>query len=232
MADPETIAQNIRFLQKKIAAACETAGRRPESVHLIAVGKTFGAEKIRSAVAAGARNIGENYMQESINKMSQLSDLTIVWHFIGRLQKNKARDAARHFDWVHTVENAALARRLSAARNGMPPLNICLQINIDREESKGGVAPEDAAPLAREIYRLPALRLRGLMAIPRPRGDSEDKRVPVRALAALRTEIARAAGAPLDALSIGMSDDFEDAVAEGATHVRIGRAIFGERETP
>lgn len=228
MEDSE-ITQNIRILRKKIARACDAAGRQSESVHLVAVGKTFGAEKIRLAAAAGVCNVGENYIKESITKISYLSDLTIIWHFIGHLQKNKTRDAARHFDWVHTVDNAALARRLAAAREGMSPLNICLQINIDGEESKSGAAPEHAATLAQEICRLPALRLRGLMAIPRPRTGGEDKREPFRALAALRSNVARECDTPLDTLSMGMSEDFEDALAEGATHIRIGRAIFGAR---
>ncbi len=224
----KTTAQNINFLLKTIAAAGEAAGRRPQDICLIAVAKTFSAEKIRESAAAGITNIGENYIQESINKISQLTEIPLFWHFIGHLQKNKAKDAARRFDWVHTVDGGALARRLSAAREGMPPLNICLQINIDGELSKDGIAPKDAAALARETAALPNLRLRGLMAI--PAAARPDLRAPFRALAALRDEIAQKCGIPLDTLSMGMSDDFAAAIAEGATHIRIGRAVFGARE--
>ena len=221
------ITKNIHFLREKIAAACTAAKRRPQDIHLIAVAKTFPAEKIRAAAAAGIANIGENYMQESIRKITQLSELPLLWHFIGHLQKNKSKDAARHFDWVHAVDSGALARRLSAAREGMPPLNICLQINIDGELSKNGIPPEDAPKLARETAALPNLRLRGLMAIPAPKPDM---RPPFRALAALRGALAKECSLPLDALSMGMSGDYETAIAEGATHIRIGRAIFGARE--
>lgn len=217
-----TAHQNINFLQKKIAAA---AAAVPQKVQLIAVGKTFDAAAIRAVVAAGLHHIGENYIQESMNKIPQLSDLPIVWHFIGHVQSNKSKQAARLFDWVHTVDSAALARRLSAARAEMPPLNICLQINIDREASKRGVMPEEASALAQAICQLPNLHLRGLMTIPsRRHGDSH---APYRALALLKNQIAEKI--PLDVLSMGMSDDFVAAIAEGATHIRLGRAIFGVR---
>ena len=223
----DSTAKNANFLLKKTAAACAAAGRRPEDVCIIAAAKTFSADKIRAAAAAGLSNIGENYIQESITKMAQLSEIPLSWHFIGHLQKNKSNIAARRFDWIHTVDGVVLARRLAAAREGMPPLNICLQVNIDGEDSKNGVAPEDVPALARETAPLPNLRLRGLTAIPRPR--EQDKRAPFRALAALRDKTAEECGLPLDALSMGMSADFEDAIAEGATHIRIGRAVFGAR---
>ena len=226
MPDSE-VARNIASLQTKIRLACQAAGRTPDSVTLIAVGKTFAAEKIRAAVAAGVHNIAENYIQESVNKIPHLSDLPIIFHFIGRLQKNKSRDAAHHFHWVHTVDNSALMRRLAAFRKGMPPLQICLQVNIDREKSKSGAMPEEVPALAREALRLPELHLRGLMAIPRPR--DKDRRAPYKAMAMLRDDIQQKCGAPLDSLSMGMSNDFADAIAEGATHIRIGRAIFGAR---
>ncbi|MGI9307196.1 MAG: YggS family pyridoxal phosphate-dependent enzyme [Gammaproteobacteria bacterium] len=225
----ENITRNIAFLQKKIAAACDAAGRHPREICIIAVAKSFNAEKIRAAAAAGIANIGENYMQESIAKMAQLSELPLLWHFIGHLQKNKSKDAARHFGWVHTIDGAVLARRLSAAREGLPPLSVCLQINIDGETGKSGATPENAPALAREIAALPNLRLRGLMAVPSPL--HENKRAPYRALAVLRDLLAEKCRLPLDALSMGMSDDFESAIAEGATHIRIGRGIFGFRET-
>lgn len=221
----------MEILREKLSRACALAGREPGSVRLIGVGKTFPAEMIGAAVNAGVTDIGENYIQESIAKQSQLSDMTAVWHFIGHLQKNKAKEAARHFDWIHTVDSVQLARRLSAARAGMPPLNICLQINIDRENSKSGLASEEAADVAQEIAGLANLRLRGLMAIPRLRDTN--RRAPFRALSQLQqtvsSALSRQGGEQLDVLSIGMSDDFVEAIAEGATHIRIGRAIFGDR---
>lgn len=221
------IAQNLHFLREKVAAAATAAGRRPQDICIIAAAKTFSADDIRAAAAAGAADIGENYVQEGIGKMAELAELSLAWHFIGRLQKNKSKDAARRFDWVHTVDGEALARRLAAAREGMPPLNICLQINIDGESSKNGIAPEEAANLARAAAALPNLRLRGLMAIPRPAPDICRS---FRALAALRDSIARECGLSLDTLSMGMSGDFAEAITEGATHIRIGRAVFGARE--
>lgn len=222
------IAQNAALLREKISAACQSAGRPADSVQIIAVSKHFSVLQIRAAAAAGLLELGENYLQESITKIEQLSELALIWHFIGRLQSNKSKIAARHFDWVHTIDSASLGRRLSAARAGLPPLNVCLQINIDREASKSGVLSQHAAELAQTIAALPNLRLRGLMTI--PSRQHVDKGAPYRALAALRDEIAARCKIPLDVLSMGMSGDFAAAIAEGATHIRIGTAIFGRRE--
>ena len=218
-----SIAENIAILRKKVASACISAGRGEGSVRLIAVSKTFPAARIQMAAAAGETDFGENYLREAESKVSALSDLRLNWHFIGHLQSNKARLAARIFDWIHTVDGIPLARRLSAARVGMSPLNICLQVNIDGELSKSGVAPEDVSALAEEVSQLPNLKVRGLMTIPSQ--SHTDKRAPYHELSALQAKIAL----PLDTLSMGMSDDYEEAIAEGATHIRIGRAIFGER---
>ena len=226
------IAANIDSLRQKIARACQAAGRRPEEVRLIAVAKTFAAEDARAAAAAGVLDIGENYMQEAAAKMEALAELPLTWHFVGRLQGNKAAAVARRFDWAHSVDSESLARRLSAARAGMSPLNIFLQVNIDSEKSKSGFAPSETTAAVKSIAALPNLRLRGLMAIPRPRemqASDEEKRAPIRTLAALQKAAAQESGAPLDAMSAGMSDDFEEAIAEGATHIRIGRALFGHR---
>ena len=226
------IAANINSLRQKIALACQAAGRRPEEVRLIAVAKTFAAEDARAAAAAGVLDIGENYMQEAAAKMEALAELPLTWHFVGRLQGNKAAAVARRFDWAHSVDSESLARRLSAARAGMPPLNVFLQVNIDGEKSKSGFAPSETAAAVKSVITLPNLHLRGLMTIPRPRenqASDEEKRAPIRALATLQKAAAKESGASLDAMSAGMSDDFEEAVAEGATHIRIGRALFGHR---
>ncbi|WP_262054575.1 YggS family pyridoxal phosphate-dependent enzyme, partial [Burkholderia thailandensis] len=186
----------------------------------------------RAAYAAGQRAFGENYVQESIDKIDSLADLRaeLEWHFIGPLQSNKTRPVAERFDWVHTIDRLKIAQRLAEQRPAhLPPLNVCVQVNISGEASKSGVAPSDAAELARAIAALPALRLRGLMAIPEPAADPEAKRAPHRALHALFEQL-RADGLALDTLSMGMSDDLEAAVAEGATIVRIGTAIFGARD--
>ncbi|MGU9951723.1 MAG: YggS family pyridoxal phosphate-dependent enzyme [Gammaproteobacteria bacterium WSBS_2016_MAG_OTU1] len=224
----ETITHNIDFLRHKILAACKSANRAPDSVCLLAVGKTFAADKIRAAADAGVVNIGENYLKESMTKIEQLSDLSLFWHFIGHVQNNKSAPVARHFDWVHSVHSIHLARRLSTGRAGMPPLNICLQINLDGEETKNGISPENAAKMATEIAVMPNLLLRGLMTIPNPR--CTDKRAPYRALADLQKDLCQKHELNLDTLSMGMSDDFDAAIAEGATHIRIGSAIFGTRE--
>ncbi|AGK46543.1 MULTISPECIES: YggS family pyridoxal phosphate-dependent enzyme [Burkholderia] len=226
------LAARFASVHRRIDDAARAAGRDPRAVTLLAVSKTFPADAVRAAHAAGQRAFGENYVQESIDKIDTLADLRaeLEWHFIGPLQSNKTRPVAERFDWVHTVDRLKIAQRLSGQRPAhLPPLNVCVQVNISGEASKSGVAPADAAELARAIAALPALRLRGLMAIPEPATDPEAKRAPHRALHALLEQL-RAGGLALDTLSMGMSDDLEAAVAEGATIVRIGTAIFGARD--
>lgn len=226
------LAARLASVHRRIDEAARAAGRAPGSVALLAVSKTFPADAVRAAYAAGQRAFGENYVQESIDKISTLADLRaeLEWHFIGPLQSNKTRPVAERFDWVHTIDRLKIAQRLSEQRPAhLPPLNVCVQVNISGEASKSGVAPANAAGLARAVAALPALQLRGLMAIPEPETDPEAKRAPHRALHALFEQL-RAGGLALDTLSMGMSDDLEAAVAEGATIVRIGTAIFGARD--
>lgn len=226
------LADNLAAVHRRIARAAEAAGRDPASVHLLAVSKTFPAEDVRAAYAVGQRAFGENYVQEALAKIKTLADLRpkIEWHFIGPLQSNKTRAIAEQLDWVHSVDRLKIAQRLSEQRPAhLPPLNVCLQVNISGEATKSGVAPADALVLAREIAGLPRLALRGLMSIPEPAEGLDAQRMPHRALRALFDEL-RADGLPLDTLSIGMSGDLEAAVFEGATIVRIGTAIFGARD--
>jgi len=200
-------------------------------VHLLAVTKTCPGVSVRAAHAAGQRDFGENYVQEALAKIAELADLRaeLQWHLIGPLQSNKAREVAAHFDWVHSVDRMKLAQRLSDLRPPeLGPLQVCLQVNISGEDSKSGVAPEAALALAREVATLPRLKLRGLMAIPQAADDLAAQREPHRALRKL-LEAMNAQGLGLDTLSIGMSSDLEAAVAEGATWVRVGTAIFGSR---
>ncbi len=200
-------------------------------MHLLTVTKTFPGVSVRAAFDAGERDFGENYVQEALGKIVELADLRreVRWHLIGPLQSNKAREVATHFDWVHSVDRMKLAQRLSDLRPPeLPPLQVCLQVNISGEDSKSGVAPEAALTLARAVAALPRLKLRGLMAIPEPAGDLAAQREPHRALRKL-LDAMNAEGLGLDTLSIGMSADLEAAIAEGATWVRIGSAIFGSR---
>ena len=200
-------------------------------MHLLAVTKTCPGVSVRAAHAAGQRDFGENYVQEALAKIAELADLRaeLQWHLIGPLQSNKAREVATHFDWVHSVDRMKLAQRLSDLRPPeLGPLQVCLQVNISGEDSKSGVAPEAALALAREVATLPRLKLRGLMAIPQAADDLAAQREPHRALRKL-LEAMNAQGLGLDTLSIGMSSDLEAAVAEGATWVRVGTAIFGAR---
>jgi pyridoxal phosphate enzyme (YggS family) len=197
----------------------------------MAVSKTCPGVSVRAAFEAGERDFGENYVQEALAKIAELDDLRaeIRWHLIGPLQSNKSREVATHFDWVHSVDRLKLAQRLSDQRPaGLPPLQVCLQVNVSGEDSKSGVAPRDALALALAVAALPRLQLRGLMAIPEPAADLAAQRAPHRALRALMEQL-NAAGLALDTLSIGMSADLEAAIAEGATWVRIGTAIFGAR---
>jgi pyridoxal phosphate enzyme (YggS family) len=226
-----SVEAKLQQVRTRIATACETSQRPVQSVTLLAVTKTFGPQAVRDALSAGQHAFGENYVQEALEKIESLADVRerLEWHLIGPLQSNKTRVVAAHFDWVHSIDRLKLAERLSAQRAAqLPPLQVCLQVNISGEDSKSGVAPEDTLALAEAVCRLPRLRLRGLMAIPEPEGDFEAQRVPHRALARLLFEL-NAAGHALDTLSMGMSADLEAAIAEGATIVRVGSAIFGER---
>jgi len=226
-----TIATKLQQVRLRIAAACVAARRPVQSVTLLAVSKTFGPAAVREAHAAGQLAFGENYVQEALAKIGALADLrpSIEWHLIGPLQSNKTREAAAAFDWVHSVDRLKTAERLSAQRpSDLPPLQLCLQVNISGETSKSGVAPADVIALAREVAALPNVTLRGLMAIPESTADFAAQRAPHRALRELLVSL-QSEGLALDTLSIGMSDDLEAAIAEGATIVRIGTAIFGAR---
>ncbi|WP_454722949.1 MULTISPECIES: YggS family pyridoxal phosphate-dependent enzyme [Cupriavidus] len=226
------IAANLQAVHRRIAAAAQQAGRVAADVTLLAVSKTFPAEAVQAAFDAGQRAFGENYVQEGADKIAQLAGLrgAIDWHFIGPLQSNKTRIVAEHFDWVHAVDRLRIAERLSAQRPAaLPPLQVCLQVNISGEASKSGVAPGELPALARAVAALPGLRLRGLMAIPEPATDEAAQRRPFAAMRALLDAL-RAQGLDVDTLSMGMSADMEAAIAEGATLVRIGTAIFGGRD--
>ena len=224
-----TIASNLQAVRERIATACTSAGRSVEDVTLLAVSKTFGPGAVREAHAAGQMAFGENYVQEALEKMADLADLPLQWHCIGPLQSNKTRPVAEHFDWVHTVDRLKIAERLAAQRPPeRPPLNVCIQVNVDGGPTKAGVAPAEALALARAVAALPGLRLRGIMTIPEPAADF----IAARALHARARAVfdqLNAAGLALDTLSMGMSADLEAAVAEGSTLVRVGSAIFGGR---
>jgi hypothetical protein len=224
-----TIAANLQAVRDRIAAACAAAGRPITDVALLAVSKTWPAAAVREAMAAGQYAFGESYVQEAVVKVAALRDLAAEWHFIGPLQSNKTRPVAENFAWVHSVERFKVAERLAAQRPpGMPLLNVCLQVNVSGESSKSGCAPESAPELARAVVQLPNLRLRGLMAIPEPTEDLALARRRFAGLRELRDRLV-ADGLPLDTLSMGMSHDLEAAIMEGATLVRVGTAIFGER---
>lgn len=226
-----SVEAKLQQVRTRIATACETSQRPVQSVTLLAVTKTFGPLAVRDALAAGQRAFGENYVQEALEKIESLADQRerLEWHLIGPLQSNKTRVVAAHFDWVHTVDRLKLAERLSAQRpEHLAPLQVCLQVNISGEGSKSGIAPDEVLALAQAVAQLPRLHLRGLMAIPEPAGDFDAQRAPHRALARLLFDL-NASGQVLDTLSMGMSADLEAAVAEGATIVRVGSAIFGER---
>jgi pyridoxal phosphate enzyme (YggS family) len=224
------ISANLQAVNARIEAAARAAGRSPAAVELLAVSKTWPADSVRQAAAAGQRSFGENYVQEGVAKVVELAALGLEWHFIGPLQSNKTRLVAEHFDWVHSLERMKIAERLSEQRPAaMPPLNVCLQVNVSGEASKSGCAPAEAGALAKAIAVLPRLRLHGLMCIPEPVEDCEMQRRPFRQLRELYEQL-RADGLLLDTLSMGMSHDIEAAIAEGATMVRVGTAIFGERQ--
>ncbi len=225
------IAQSLQQVHTRIVTACTGAGRDPASVHLLAVSKTFSPHAVRDAHAAGQRAFGENYIQEGVAKIEALSDLRadIEWHCIGPLQSNKTRLVAEHFDWVHSVDRLKIAQRLSEQRPAqLPPLQVCLQVNVDGGANKSGVAPGEAVALARAVAALPHMRLRGLMAIPEPAPDFTAQRALFMGAAAVFDQI-RAAGIDIDTLSLGMSADLEAAISAGSTMVRVGTAIFGVR---
>ena len=230
------IAQNLQAVQRSILAAAQQSTRASDTVRLLAVSKTFGPEAVLEAVQAGQTAFGENYLQEALDKIAAvaiaLPETPLEWHFIGPIQSNKTRPIAEHFDWVHTVEREKIAQRLSEQRpDGMAPLNICLQVNISGEASKSGVAPEALVALAQHVAGLPNLCLRGLMAIPEPVDDEALQRAAFARLRQLFDQL-RATGLDLDTLSMGMSADLGAAIAEGATIVRVGSAIFGARSYP
>ncbi len=228
------ISRNLQAVHDNIATAARLASRDPGSVNLLAVSKTWGVDAILEAARAGQRSFGENYEQEATAKIAALRraqpDLTLEWHFIGPIQSNKTRAIAENFDWVHSIDREKIARRLSDQRpTNLPPLNVCLQVNISHEESKSGVSPRNVVALAHAVAVMPNLRMRGLMAIPEGDVDFEKQRKPFRQLRQLYDEL-RAQGLELDTLSMGMTDDMKAAIAEGATVVRVGTAIFGSRK--
>ena len=225
-----TIATNLQAVRDRIRRAAHSAGRSPSAIALIAVSKTWPADKVAEAHACGQNAFGESYAQEALAKIARLAHLPLEWHFIGPIQSNKTRGIAERFQWVHSVEREKVAIRLNDARPaGLPPLNVCIQINVSGQASKSGVPPGDELAVARAVATLPRLRLRGLMAIPEPTPDAGLQR---RRFARLRElkEGLEAAGFALDTLSMGMSDDLEAAILEGATMVRVGTAIFGPRQ--
>ncbi|MBT9497841.1 MAG: YggS family pyridoxal phosphate-dependent enzyme [Zoogloea sp.] len=219
----------LQNLALRIARAAEAVGREPAGVRLLAVSKTWPADSVREAAAAGQRAFGENYVQEGVAKVEALAGLGLEWHFIGPLQSNKTRLVANSFAWVHSIDRLKIAERLSEQRDvHLPPLEVCIQVNVSGEASKSGVAPDDLPELARAVAALPRLRLRGLMAIPEPTSDVALQRARFASLRQLREQL-NAGGLQLDTLSMGMSDDLEAAIAEGSTMVRVGTAIFGGR---
>jgi pyridoxal phosphate enzyme (YggS family) len=223
------IATGLQACQERIAKACSEAGREAASVTLLAVSKTFPAAAVREAWQAGQTTFGESYLQEALAKQSELSDLPITWHFIGPIQSNKTRPLAEHFAWAHGIDRLKIAQRLSEVRPPeMPPLNVCIEVNVSGEASKHGIAPDQALALAHEIANLPRLKLRGFMTIPMATADPAEQRAQ---FARLRLLLEQAGDLGLDTLSMGMSGDYEAAIMEGATIVRVGTAIFGQRNT-
>jgi PLP dependent protein len=226
---PQNLTAHVNRVRAQITKAAEAAGRDPASITLIAVSKAKSAESVREAATAGVTDFGENYLKEALGKLDQLADVAARWHFIGGLQSNKTRAVAERFDWVHSIDRLAVARRLSDQRPfHAPPLNVCLQVALVPEPGKGGVPPAEVADLARRCAELPRLKVRGLMCVPPPEPDPRAQRAVFARLRAMRDAL-KADGLDLDTLSMGMSGDFEAAIAEGATHVRVGTAIFGNR---
>lgn len=224
-----SIADNLARVRAQIQAACQAAGRAPDSVRLLAVSKTWGADAVRQACAAGQTAFGENYIQEAVDKIGALRDLPLEWHCIGPIQSNKTRLVAEHFDWVHSIDRLKIAQRLSEQRPAqLPPLQVCIQVNVDGGENKSGVSPQELPALAQAVAALPRLHLRGLMTIPEPAENPAQMRA-VHAQARAWLEALRQQGLALDTLSMGMSADMDAAIAEGSTMVRVGTAIFGQR---
>ena len=227
-----TISANLQAVHARIAAAAEKCGRNPDDISLLAVSKTWPAVDVREAATAGQHAFGENYVQEGVAKALELAPLGLTWHFIGPLQSNKTRSVAENFAWVHSIDRLKIAQRLSEQRpSALSALQVCLQVNVSGEDTKSGVELAEVPELARQIAALPNVCLRGLMAIPAPTDDPVEQR---RAFGRLRDafEQLKASGLPLDTLSMGMSHDLEAAIAEGSTLVRVGTAIFGERNKP
>ncbi|MFZ2161432.1 MAG: YggS family pyridoxal phosphate-dependent enzyme [Sideroxyarcus sp.] len=223
------ILSNLQATREAIERAAKAAHRNVAEVRLLAVSKTFSAEAVREAYLAGQTAFGENYLQEALEKMNVLRDLSLEWHFIGPIQSNKTRAIAENFAWVHSVDRLKIAERLSAQRPPqLPPLNVCLQVNVSGEESKSGVAPDEVGQLAQGVARLPHLKLRGLMSIPSPAVDETAQRRPFAQMQTILGQL-NSRGMALDTLSMGMSHDYPAAILEGATIVRIGTAIFGAR---
>jgi PLP dependent protein len=226
---PQNSTLLVNHVRSRISQAAKAAGREPAEVTLVAVTKTQTAESIRVTATAGVTDFGENYLQEASSKMDLLCDLDVRWHFIGGIQSNKTRVIAERFDWVHSIDRLSVARRLSEQRPyHAPPLNLCIQVELVPEPNKGGIAPGDIRPLAAAVAELPRVCLRGLMCVPPPQPDVAAERAVFARLRGLLEEL-NAGGHKLDTLSMGMSGDFESAIAEGATLVRIGTALFGER---
>jgi len=228
--DERPISDKIAHLLERVRLAAEKSQRAAGSVKVLAVSKTHPAQTIRAAHQCGLQDFGESYLQEALTKMAELDDLPLTWHFIGPIQSNKTRPIAEHFAWVHSVDRSKIARRLSDYRPpDLPPLQVCLQVNISGEQSKSGVSLEELPQLAREVVGMPRLQLRGLMAIPAPSTDLAQQRA---AFARLRLALApiQALAPGADTLSMGMSDDLEAAIAEGSTMVRVGTDIFGSRD--
>lgn len=227
-----SIAQSLEEIRNRITILEERYGRAPGSVRLLAVSKTKPPEAVLEAYRAGQRDFGENQLQDALPKLDALAGRDVIWHFVGPVQSNKTRPVSARFDWVHSVDRAKIARRLSEQRpHDLPPLEVCVQVNVSGEPSKSGVAPAEAPALAELVAGLPRLELRGLMTLPRLCHDFEEQRRPFRALRELLEELRRR-GLELDTLSMGMTSDMEAAIAEGATIVRIGTAIFGARPDP
>lgn len=224
------ITKNIHSIQLRVTQAALQAKRDPSHIHILAVSKTKPASLIEEAYYQGLSHFGENYLQEALQKQTELSDIPLIWHFIGPIQSNKTKEIAEHFQWVHSVDRLKIAKRLSDQRPPtLPPLNICLQVNISAEQSKSGCLPSETINLAKTITQLPNIILRGLMAIPEPTDNEQKQREAFAKLRHLKEQINQQLETNLDTLSMGMSHDLEAAISEGATWVRIGTAIFGER---
>jgi pyridoxal phosphate enzyme (YggS family) len=224
------VTENLNLISDLLAFSAIKADREPESVNLLAVSKKQPVAKIIAAAEAGQRHFGENFVQEGLEKIAETRDRDLLWHFIGHLQNNKTRAVAENFDWVHTLDSLKTARRLSVQRPAvLGPLNVCIQVNVDNEASKSGVSPEELAPLAASVAKLEKLQLRGLMCLPITRSDAAMQSLPFARLRKM-AESLRADGVDCDTLSMGMSGDYDAAIQEGATIVRIGTALFGERK--